>query len=414
MAKYSGDAVMAWCRKKAGWLFGALVGLASTKGWRRWALLALSLMVFAFALCFLFGGPSYEKDPSALVPRSAGLYAETRDMDAMLRTVSAWGLWRDERRTTIDGQWSQLQVDVAGAIGDNVAGLGTRLPLAWLTNSKNAAWVVAGGDEEPESWALFLHLESPADELSAMAVEPGLQLTELAGTRTDGVFSLSGEGNGQLFFGVIGPWLIVSSSDVLPFFAFEGRKKPALSLANSRILDPWTWGMVLRAVVDPNRADVLPRLGRALGTPEWIAPDARLAVKSSKLEKGGRAVFSVASRRLGQPSHHGFLRWLGRLIWVVLGVTALAAIAMTLLCMIGWSAWLKAAAIRAGIRHAPQPAAPEPSPAFVEDIGAHRAPPTEAVEPDVRPDIVPDIVPETDIELDIISSTRPDDLPERD
>lgn len=336
-------------------------------GWPRWVLLAASVLVFLLVVCALSGGKDYREDPSALVPRSSQVYVETQDLDALLKNVAAWNLWKPDRRAKGDEQRNQLQVDLAGLIGDQVAGLGTRLPLLWLVGAKQAAYCVNKDDQGVESWALLLRIADTSDIISDIGVEPGMNVELVKGAKDRGVFKLTGTGAGELYFGVLAPWLIVSSQSTLPEFALESSRRPAFSLSRADMLGDWRRGVVVRGLVNPvyraeqSRASAQDIIGG------WLNPDVRVNFTSKIGRRGLETTFDA--NQLSERARGGGLWPLFTVLLAILGLIALALAVATALVMIGWGGWLKARAVRAGIAPAGGPAAVTPSAAFREDSG---------------------------------------------
>lgn len=349
-------------------LFGKVYSIASKPGWFRWALLAIAALVFVLVALAFCGGTTYQDDPSTMVPRSARMYMETRDLDSLLRTSAGWKLWKSERRAKSDEQRNQLQIDLAGLIGSQVAGLGTRLPLAWLVDAKQAAYCVNQDEEGQESWALFLRNDNASQVLSDIAVEPGLNVEAVSGTTIAGVSKLTGTGTGELYFGILTPWLIISSQATLPQFAIENSRRPAFSLSRSGLLPQWRRGVVMRGVVNPafqiERA--VPSVNSVVGN--WIDPDVRVSYTAKTGRNGIEVTYD--SRQLAERVAGSGLWPLFAVLLAVLGILALVVVFAIVLVMVGWGGWMKTMAMRDGVKSAAAPAEVTPSAAFTEDSGA--------------------------------------------
>lgn len=350
---------------------GTLYSLIFQPGWPRWVLLAVAALVFILVALALSGGTSYRDDPSVLVPRSSQVYMETRDLDSLLRTVAAWKVWKPERRAKGDEQRNQLQVDIASLIGDQVAGLGTRLPLLWLIEAKQAAYCINQDDQGQESWALILRADDSAEVMADIGVEPGMQVETVKGNADQGVFKLTGTGAGELYFGVVKPWLIISSQSTLPEFALESTRRPAFSMSRSGLLPNWRRGVVVRGVTNPvYRAERANSPAYGILT-NWMDPDVRVNFTSKIGSKGLETTFDAD--QLSERVRGGGLWPLFAVLLVIIGLVALAIVFAVILAMVGWGGWLKTAAMRAGVTPAKAPRPTEPSAAFIEDSGAAKA-----------------------------------------
>lgn len=348
-------------------------------GWPRRILLAVAALVLILAGLSLRGGPGYKNDPSALTPRSVQLYMETGELDSLLKTTATWRLWKADRRAKGDEHRNQLQVDLASIIGSHVAGLGTRLPLQWLVDTKQAAYCVNKDEQGNESWALFLAVGGVPQAMADIGVEPGMNIEQISGTAEQGVFKLTGTGAGELYFGALEPWLIISSQPTLPQFALESSRRPAFSLARAELLPAWRRGVVVRGIVNPvSQADVS-ATGAYSVLSGWMDPDMRVSFTSKIGSKGLETLLDA--NQLSERVSKGGLWPLFAILLAILGLIALAVIVLTLLTMIGWGGWLKSAAMRAGVLPARGPVPVVPSAAFVEDSGAARETPAPAPEP---------------------------------
>lgn len=392
MADNSGGAKRTWSQA----LLGRLLDAALTPGWGRRILVAVSAALVLIALCVMRRGPDYREDPSLLVPRSARLYLETRRLDVLLTETASWPLWNGQRRFTGGDLWNnKLLGDLAGGLGAGVGGLGTRLPMNWLTKTARAAWCVDDGDlPDATAWALYLDMKTPVQALAEITVEPGLEIETLReggrGSGEQGVYALSGAGSGTVYFGVIGPWLIISSSDKLPSYALDSARKPAFSLGRSGILPAWRRGQDIRGMYDPSRAALfaIPVSSDTIGG--WIVPETRRALTVA-VEEDGAVALHLDSAVMTERGIGDRLRSALKVVLVVLGLLGLGVILAVAAIIVGWTGWLKAAAIRAGVVPAKEPAPVIPSPAFLEDSGsASRAATEDATpEPEHEPEAQP-------------------------
>lgn len=345
-----------------GWLYSIMF----KPGWPRWVLLAVAVVLFLLSALAITGGTDYREDPSALVPRSVQSYVETKDLDHLLRTVGTWRLWDAERRSSGQEQYNQIQVDIAGLLGERVAGLGTPRLLRWLSGAGKAAYCVNKDESGVESWAVFLHVNDPHPLLADLFVDQGLQVEVLEGTRDSGVIKLSGSGEGVLYLGVLKPWLIISSAETLPTFALASLKRPAYSLASSGIVPKWRSGTTLRGVYNPAyHADKSSLSAYSIVT-GWMAPEMRVNFISSF--RNGVETTMNADVLTDKVKGGG----LWPLFWVLLLILAILCLVLILaivLVMVGWGGWLKAMAMRSGVAPAPAPAEVAASAAFKEDAG---------------------------------------------
>lgn len=354
---------------------GGVLATAAQPGWGRRLLLAVSIVLIVLALYVLRKGADYRENPSVLVPRTARMYLETRDVETLFNDIASWPLWVDKRRFSgEDTRDNKLLSDTAGRLGSRVGGLGTRLPMNWLAGATRAAFCLEDGDAEDEvCWALYLHLDKPSDILKDLAVEPGLTLETVRkpakGGADQGLYYLIGGDEGELCFGVLGPWLIVSSDDKLPNFAIDSLRKPALTLGYARLLPEWKRGRTVRGIYDPSRTPLFDSFWRTAETAGWLAPDARQAFSGTVTRDGGLDL-AIVGARLEEDTRSGGIWPVIRFAIVVLGLIGLAVVAVTVLFMLNWAGWLKLAARRAGVSPKAAPAGTTPSPAFLEDSGA--------------------------------------------
>ncbi len=381
-------------RKLGGWVYN----LIFQAGWPRWVLLAAAVLLCLVAALAWCGGTDYREDPSALVPRSVEVYAETRNLGALLKRVGGWKLWAREDGPIAEDSWTQLHRDLADIIGDQIDGLGRRQPLMWLSTAGKAAYCVSPADQPAqtakagegaataektppaattptpeasggETWELLLEVPDPANVLSELGVEKNLNLQK----SDDGIYTLTGRGEGKLHFAVVGPWLVVSSGDKLPKFAQESLKKPQFALARSELLSPWRRSVGVRGLFNPAyRADAIKDsvYSKVAG---WMAPDVRLNFTGRLNDSGGIDMHYNAGK-LSDRIGGGGLWPLFLLLLTLLGIVALAVIVAILCSVLGYSGWLKALAWKAGIRPASGPAKVDSSAAFKADVGGATLP----------------------------------------
>lgn len=357
------NAKKAWWKRWAGTLFGWIID----KGWKQWALLVVALVFVIWALGVWRGGVDYTKDPSALVPRSAHLYLETRDLDSLLKIAGNWPLWTNDRRNADDERWNRLQEDMADALSRRVAGLGRRLPLNWLSGTQATALSVSDNENGTGyTWALYLHLQNPQDIISEIAVEAGVTLENVKGDKNEGVYALTSTAPAKVYLGALGPWLIISSDSKLPFFALDGYRKPALTLARSNIIPQWSRSQSFRGMANPAHFPTLLGDGKLAPFKEWMSPDSRLSF-SATLKNSDSVKAEFTFNRLSDQIAGGLWPLLDFVILVV-GAFAFLLLLLIVFAMFKGS-MLKAGAIKAGIVPAPAPEKVEPSAAFVEDAG---------------------------------------------
>lgn len=383
---------------------GGLYNAVFQPGLSRWLLLAVAAFIFMLSALYLTSSVDFREDPSALVPRSADAYVETRNLGTLLKNVAAWKIWRPEHRATGQEVHStDLEKEVAAVISRQVPGLPITTPLRWMTESTGAALCVSAEGEASSvaSWALYLRLDDAASALNDIEIEPGMKLELGKGTRDNGVFLLTGPGGGRLSIGVIAPWLILSADDKLADFALEAKRRPSQSLAGTKIVPRWKRGAAVRGVVNPSYR---PIVGETLGGPfvsNWFASDARM-VFTAKSGRSGEVetAFSVVALndRVGGGGFWPFFFIIG----LVLAILSLAVILAVLLAMLGWGGWLKIAAAKAGIVPAAKPEQVVPSAAFQHDSGMRHAGGNDAPEEREAP-VTAEIV-----EQDILATTIPD------
>lgn len=373
-------------KKKDKGMFSWLIGNVFRPGWRRWLIFVIALAVFLILVSFLRGGVDYKRDPAALVSRNALFYVEAKNIDAAMRNAGMWSLWNEERRAAGDEQWNHIQALLAGAISDKVHGLGSRLPLGWLTTSDAAALAVL----EPvtngqNAWILLVKVPNPQTSIKELRQEPGVTVSPYR--EANNLFEITGNDNSVLSVATVGPWLVVSSSFEPLLFATEAVRRPGVSLSSSLTLPNWRGDGAVRGMLDPKFA-----LADATAT----APMARLV---GWMEKDSRFVFSVKSDKESHLQVDGAFAKLGETksdtwIWAsikfILKIVALLCLllaAAIILVMLGWGGWLKALAVKTGIHPADKPKDVEPSAAFKEDAGV--APAGNSPEPSPEDPIVP-------------------------
>lgn len=355
-----------------------LLGLLSRPGWPRRVVLAAAIVIFLVIMAVFFSGTDYKNDPAALATKYASFFIETRDTDLLLKNVGSWKLWSPARRAQAGDKRNQTQESVADSLGNKVSGLGTRLPLSWLTSAKMSAFALAEGEQDTgkaggkdagkegeKSWILFLQVPNPASAIDEIKLERTLKLDPIPGSNA--LYELSGTGDGKLVLGAMAPWLMISSDVKLPKFAQGIKSRPSQSLAGAGLLPDWKRNMSVRGMADPaylaGRHDLSPLL---FGLATWIEPKARLGFTARVDSEGG--VETVSSIGMLSEQSGGGGAWpLIAFLLFVLALFCLLVVLATLLLIIGWGGWLKAAAARAGIVPARDPAQVEPSPAFKED-----------------------------------------------
>lgn len=365
MTAQSGVERRSLLQKAGGWFFRVIF----KKGWPRRLVLAAAVAIFILAALALTGGVDYREEPSALAPRSADVYMETRDLPALLKNISSWPVWKEERRVGAEEDRNQLQVDIAGLISDQLAGMSTSSPMRWLAAASQAAYCLSSAPEPGAkgSWALYINMPNPADALAEIEVERGMTVQPLRTTKEGSVFKLTSAGAGELHFAVIAPWLILSSDKRLPEFALESVRKPAFSLANSGLLPKWKRGTAFRSVYNPAYDGAASKRGLSAIVRSWMAPDTRI-VATAKIEKNGLQT-TFASAFLSDRVRGGGLWSIFMGVLFLVAIAALLVIFATLLAMVGWGGWLKSRAVRAGIAPAAAPEPVEPTDAFKEDSG---------------------------------------------
>ena len=347
-----------------GWFYR----IVTQPGWPRWVALAVAAFLFMLSALYLTRSTDYREDPSALMPRSADVYAETRDLSGLLKTVGAWRVWHPDRRGTGQESRTELEKDLAGLISARVGGLPINPPLRWMSASLGAGWCISRNEDGTESWALYLRLDDPAAALKEIEVEPGMALQKPQGWRDgDGLFSLTGQG-GSVHFGIAGPWLILSGDDKLPKFALEAKRRPSQSLAGTGIVPKWRRSSSVRGLFNPSYASAQSQLFGPSFVTNWLSPDARVTYTALLGRSGGvETYFNTAE--LSERSIGGGL-W--PLFLIIMGMVALCSICVIfaiLLVMVGWGGWFKAMAVRAGIAPAKTPDRVSSSNAFKQDSG---------------------------------------------
>lgn len=348
---------------------GRFLDIILTPGWRRRILTLLAVVLIAIAAGILFNLKKYRNDPSALVPPSASLYIEAKELDPLLKMVNAWDLWRGERRAE---RPNQLHFDIAAGIGSQVQGLGPRLPIYWLSEAKNGAFVIlrGSGEGEKDSWALFLQMDNPSAALDALRLEsaPGmLEILQQPRRNGDGVHRLTDGLGGQLTLAVIAPWLILSPSDTLPLYAWDSTTKTQPTLARSKMVPQFPFSKKVRGIFDPVYSSFSYRSAGTAVFSQWIAENSRVAFTAS-LGANGSVDVAFSSVAYTNKMSGGGVRAIFSVLFVLLGLVALVFVVGVVVALIG-GGWLKTRALRAGVRPAAKPAVVEPSPAFKEDVG---------------------------------------------
>lgn len=345
------------------WLFGSVF----RSGWRRRIVLVVAVALFFLIVASINDDVDYQRDPSALVPRDAAAYFETRDLKVILKNAAMWPLWNEERRAAGDEQWNHIQAAAAGILRDNVHGFGSRLPLSWLESARRAALAIGTADpESPRAWTLLFEVPSPAKTLREIRQEPGLSVVKL--NDNDNLAEVSGNDARSIYVGAVGPWLVVSSTPAPLLFAVDAVRKPALTLGAAGVLNEWRSDASLRGVFDPAAAVLASPNDHISRMAGWMRPEARVAV-SSALDDSGLKLVRLEQTFLGAPPPGS---WLWTIVKFILSIVALGCLllaAAILLAMLGWAGWLKALAVKTGIQPADAPKAVEPSAAFREDAG---------------------------------------------
>ncbi len=353
-------------RKLGGWLYG----IATRSGRRRWAALAIAALLCVLSVWLLSPSGDYRRDPSALVPRSADVYAEARNLPELLKTAGAWKLWAPSRRSASADAPGAAEKELAAAVSARVGSLPVAPVLRWMTVSEGAAWCVSRDEAGAESWALFLRMEKPETALTDVEAEPGVALEVVQGSReagADGVFSLAGKPGGA-FFGIVGPWLIVSGDAKLPEFAMAAKRRVSVSLAASGMLSPWRRSAGLRGMLNPAASADAERILGAGFVADWLEPSARVAFTAS-FGTGGGVEAEVRTVLFSENAPGGGLWPVVFVCLLVVAIASLCVVVSILLVMIGFGGWLKAMALRAGVIPADAPEKVEVSEAFREDSG---------------------------------------------
>ena len=355
----------------------------SKSGWSRRILLAALVIFFVILVVVLRSGINYQSDPSALVPRDAIAYFEARNLEPLLKDVAVWPVWVDDRRPAGDEQWNNIQVALANLLGDNVHGMGSRLPMEWLKAARRSAISILKGDAgEAWSWVLYLELypTNASVVLKELFQEPDLSVVPLQ-ERGAQLLEVSGTDASTLYVGAVDPWLVVSSRPEPLLFAAEAVRRPALTLGGTRFLPRWSRDNIIRGMFDPVAfVDASANNSHIVRLAGWMRSDSRFTV-GGKVDASGRMDFRLEHHLLGEARGGGFLGWLVYSVFCVIAATCLVAILLLLATVLGWSGWLKLLAKRAGIQPAAAPNAVEPSAAFLEDAGA-----TAAGKPEARTD----------------------------
>ncbi|MCC8180352.1 MAG: hypothetical protein LIP23_05515 [Planctomycetes bacterium] len=388
-------------------IFDWLYRILSRPGWRRKTMLACVAAIFIITLAILWSRVDYRTDPGALVPKSTQFYVETRDLDLLLRNLGSWPLWNDSHRDVEGTTRSRLQIAMVEKLGAIIPDLGTRLPFLWTSGNKNAAALaLMDSDVEGEtSWALFMHLQDPETTLAETRSEPGIRLERMAGGK-DGVYTLTKHGSGNLALAVVGPWLVLSSDGKFPNFAIDAMRRPQHSLAYANVMPRWSRNLSFRGVASPMYVSRLSELHPLLsGFEFWVEPGARLSF-TARLDSEGGMESSSHVVILSQDSRGGGVWPFLRFMLYVICIASAIAVVLVLLSIFGWTGWLKAAAIRAGVKPGPKPDPVDPSDAFKEDAGMVK--PASDVQPDQAGVAEPSPVRDTQSETEVEPISEPD------
>lgn len=347
---------------------GRFLNIILTPGWWRRLLTLLAIVLIAIAAAILLNLKKYRNDPSALVPPSASLYIEAKELDPLLKMVNAWDLWRDERRAE---RPNQLHFDIAAGIGSQVQGLGPRLPIHWLNEAKNGAFVILKGsaEDEKDTWALFLQMDNPAAALDALRLESSPGMLEILQQRRngDGVHRLTDGLGGQLTLAVIAPWLVLSPRDTLPLYAWDCTTKTQPTLARSKMVPKFPFSKKVRGIFDPVSSSFSYRSAGTAIFSQWIGENTRVGFTAS-LGTNGNVDVAFSPVVYTNKMSGGGVGAIFSVLFVLLGLIALVFVVGVVMALIG-GGWLKTRALRAGVRPAAKPAVAEPSPAFKEDAG---------------------------------------------
>lgn len=368
---FTADKMPSFLKKAGAWVYG----IAFEKGWKPFALLGALLVAAILLWTMAFDGVDYRKEPSAIVARSVDLYIETQNLDEFLKGVSSWKVWKEDFSNSGHEQWSQAQVDLAIMLGESVQGLGTR-PLSWLTGTGKAAMAVSADEKTgAEDWALYLQLADPKSMLEEFRIQSELTLEQIRSEGGSGVYRLTGAGEGSLYFGLMNPWVVISSSDRPVLYAlFESQRKPAHTLGGSGILPDWRGKTKARGLFNPSfLAEEDPEAySRFFFLGEWLAKSSRVAY-TLRFSGGDEVDVTMSAVTLAEDVSGGMLWAFLKVLFGLLGLILVALAAAVGLAMAGWGGWLKMLAARAGIVPAAGPEEATPSAAFAEDAGMETA-----------------------------------------
>ncbi|MDR2391176.1 MAG: hypothetical protein LBE84_05805 [Planctomycetota bacterium] len=344
-----------------GWLFDVIMA----PGWRRWVVFAVAAVLLAALIGILFDRINPAVDPSALTPREASLYIEARDVRAFLALAGDWPIWAGNRADdpADPGGWSRFQFDLTAAFPG--------LPLRWLTGAAKAAFSLQYRDEAPTPVStLFLDVGNPDAYLVELRLEPKMRVEKIENVSAGELFRLSDGKGAVLRLAAAGPWLVVSTEEKQVRFALESWKNPASSLADSGLAAAWRRGADVRGMFAPSRF--------APAGSAWLDETARLAFTAG-FDAKGTANLQMETRHFSEKAARSSIWPLVRILLALAGLICLFLVLVVLLAALGFGAWLKFLAIRAGVTPAPAPLPVEPSPAFREDAGM--IPPANAPEP---------------------------------
>ncbi|MDR1534521.1 MAG: hypothetical protein LBU64_05405 [Planctomycetota bacterium] len=365
---------------KKTWLgrFGKLLGLILEPGWKRWLLFAMAAVLLVILAALSRDRLDPAADPSALVPRSVQFYLETRDAREFFARAGGFPLWGG--KDSGEGAPNRLSADFAAWAGEAFPGLPLRLPLLWLIGSTQAAFAVLGEGTSDQAWILLLQTGESRDYLAELGIESGWRLEKLDQTPSGGLFLLAGRDGGSLYLAEAGNWFAVSSAETASRFALDSLADPAFSLANSDLLADWRRDAAMRGLLAPAHFAADPWFPRLLPRNGWN-PGARLAFTAGLDPASGLEV-SILIREFDPAQPGGGVWPLIRLVFILLAAFCLFLALAVILAALGFGAWLKFLAMKAGLTPAEAPAAVKPSDSFREDAGM----PENALPAPERPD----------------------------
>lgn len=364
MADAPGEKNRSMKQRIGGWLYRTI----SQRGWPRRVLALVALVIILLAGFILRTGSGYREDPSSLVPRRVSLYVEAKQLGTFLNSMGTWRLWTKERLNDNVENWSSLQQDINDILIGKITGLSTR-PRKWLSSSNRAAFCIGSQEDgTTESWALYFNVTTPSEILDDIAAEPGVTMEKLDGARENSVHQMTDREGRRLFLGAVGQWLIISSDEWLPMYAFDSSRRPSSSLVSSGMLPEWSSKAAIRGLYDPERKALSFSVAGFSQFTNWLAPDVRVCFTAKMLKNGGmESTFNTVE--FNEKDSVGGMWPILAVILVILAILGICIILAILLTMIGLGGWIKAAAIRAGVAPAKKPVPVEPSPAFKEDVG---------------------------------------------